>query len=209
MDNHYPENVIKKLIRQKTHQLYNTQQKKKNNHRGHKTHTITIYIGTVTEISNIAKPYNREIVHRSCNQVGNIFSRLKAPKPRITKSHVIYSVTCKDCDKEYIGQSSQRLQDRQNAHKYTKNATTSLNKHKKTKKHNFNDEDTKILGIEPQQKQKEILEMIHIQVNNETVVNDKQDTKNLSHINMPILRRPPDRRRRQDSQYSLTFKTTT
>ncbi|XP_044757795.1 uncharacterized protein LOC123315953 [Coccinella septempunctata] len=128
--NHYPETLITKLTKQRTHRLYNTQHTK--------TPTDTTkriqlpYIqGLSQKISNILKPYNREVVHRPYNQVGNIFR------------------------------------------------------------------------IEPQQRRREILEMIHIQVNNENVVNDKQDTKNLSQIYMPILRRPPIERRRQDNQHSI------
>ncbi|XP_044760304.1 uncharacterized protein LOC123317760 [Coccinella septempunctata] len=128
--NHYPETLITKLTKQRTHRLYNTQQTKTPTDTTRRIQLPYIQ-GLSQKISNILKPYNREVVHRPYNQVGNIFR------------------------------------------------------------------------IEPQQRRREILEMIHIQVNNENVVNDKQDTKNLSQIYMPILRRPPIERRRQDNQHSI------
>ncbi|XP_044745164.1 uncharacterized protein LOC123307028 [Coccinella septempunctata] len=154
--NHYPETFMKKLIKQRTHRLYNTQYTKKSTTETTVRIQLPFIQGLSQKMNNIIKPYNREIVYRPCNQISSVFSKLKGPTPKTKKSQVVYSIPCKDCDKQYIGQTSQRLKDRLNAHKYTKNATTALNKHKNTSKHEFNYEDTKILGIELQQKRREI-----------------------------------------------------
>ncbi|XP_044760307.1 uncharacterized protein LOC123317762 [Coccinella septempunctata] len=175
--NNYPKIMVQKLIKQRTHRLYNTQEKEKSTTDNTKRIPLPFIQGLSQKINNIMKPFKRELVHKPQNQIGQIFSKIKASTPKMKKSQVIYSVPCRDCDKQYIGQTSQRLQDRLNAHKYTKNASTALNKHKKTQKHDFNYEDTKILAIEPQQNKREILEMIHIQMADENTVNDRLDTK--------------------------------
>lgn len=142
------------------------------------------------KITKILKPHNIELVHKPQNQIKEIFTKLKTSTPKSKKSNLVYSIPCKNCDKQYIGQTSQSLHDRLNAHKYTKNATTALNKHKKTKKHEFDYDETKILTIEPRRRQREIWEMIHIQSNLEKTVNDRQDVKQLSQFYVPLLKKP-------------------
>lgn len=79
----------------------------------------------------------------------NKFSRLKATTSKFKKSNLVYSIPCEDCNKQYIGQTSQRLHDGLNDYKCTKNAARDLNNHKKTKNYEFDHKDTKILTTEP------------------------------------------------------------
>ena len=111
---------------------------------------------------------------------------MKSKTPKFKQTDVIYSIPCNDCDKIYIGQTTQHLSDRINGHKYAKNPTA-LTNHRKNEKHDFDYNNTQILAIEKKQKKREILEMIYIQKNIEKSINHRTDIKNFSSIYFPIL----------------------
>lgn len=106
---------------------------------------------------------------------------LETKTPKDKKNHVVYEIPCKDCNKVYIGQTSQYLKNRLNSHTYDKKNKTALTNHMMETKHNFNYEQTEILKTETNNKKRELLEMIYIQKNNNTV-NSKTDTNNLNKI---------------------------
>ncbi|KAK9889327.1 hypothetical protein WA026_004603 [Henosepilachna vigintioctopunctata] len=188
--NHYPINVIKALIKERTHKLYNSKTIKSRTENNTTKVTIPFIGNTSYKLKNILKDHNLEVVHRPQNQVKQVFSRLKAITPSKKKSNIVYSIPCKDCGKEYIGQTSQRLQDRINSHKYTKTASTALNKHRTTENHEFDYEKTRILTTQGNRKLREIHEMFHIQANLENTVNDRHDVKQLSLFYLPLLKNP-------------------
>ena len=97
------------------------------------------------------------------------------------QTHAIYKIPCTNCDKVYIGQTSQYLQERIKAHKYSKTAATALNKHKIDTGHNFNYEDTQILDTEQHTYKRNIKEMLHISLDKNSV-NNNTEIKNLSKI---------------------------
>ena len=102
------------------------------------------------------------------------------------KTHVVYKIPCNDCNGQYIGQTAQYLQERVKAHKYTKSASTALNKHKTDTNHKFDYNATSILGIEHNTYKRNILEMIHINLEPNSI-NNKSEINNLSQIYKTIL----------------------
>ena len=102
------------------------------------------------------------------------------------QSHVIYKIPCNDCNGTYIGQTSQYLQERIKAHKYTKSASTALNRHKTDTGHSFNYDQTSILGVEHNNYKRNILEMIQINLDPNSV-NSKSEINHLSKIYQTIL----------------------
>lgn len=101
------------------------------------------------------------------------------------KSNVIYQIPCGDCNKVYIGQTSQYLNERLNGHKFQNN-TTALKKHAHDYKHKFNFDNTIILDNENNKKARNILESIYIK-NNENTCNNKTEITNLPKLYYPII----------------------
>ncbi|XP_045460449.1 uncharacterized protein LOC123670910 [Harmonia axyridis] len=123
--NNYPTKMTTPIINERIHRLHNLRTTEENKEQ--KTRIPIPYTKNLShKITKILKPHNIELVHKPQNQLKEIFTKLKNSTPKSKKSNVVYSIPCKDCDKQYIGQTSQRLHDRLNAHKYTKNATTEL-----------------------------------------------------------------------------------
>ena len=82
--------------------------------------------------------------------------------------------------------TTQYLQNRINGHKYTKDASTSLHKHQKDTKHEFNFNNTKILDKDNNKNKLAIKEMIHIKKETNSI-NNKQDIGNLSLIYFNLI----------------------
>ena len=101
------------------------------------------------------------------------------------QTHTVYEIPCIDCNKVYIGQTCQYLQERIKAHKYSKTAATALNKHKIDTGHNFKYEDTKILSIEQHTYKRSIKEMLHIS-SEKNSINNNTEINNLSKIYQTI-----------------------
>lgn len=78
------------------------------------------------------------------------------------------------------GQTKQYLQNRIHGHKNS-SQPTALIKHAKQFNHNFNFQNTKILNFEQNQKAREILEMVQIK-RNPNSVNDRVEIAGLSKI---------------------------
>lgn len=108
----------------------------------------------------------------------------------MSKSGVIYSFRCKECNKSYIGQTGQKLKNRIAQHKSdfrnkrkiinkNKNATAAL-QHTINTGHTFNYDSVKILDAEINFRKRLTLEMLHI-VNegDNNAVNLKSDVESL------------------------------
>lgn len=184
--NNYPLPQIKKIIKQRTHKLYNTE-----NSTNKKEEPITFipipYVPSLSEkIENILKPYsNVKIAHKPHIQIKQLYSKLKSPTPLTETSHVVYKINCNNCEGVYIGQTEQKLKDRLKGHKYSK-TQTALYKHKTENGHTFNYDETVVLDRETNKKSREFLEMIHIK-QNEKSINDRSDIKYLHNIYSTIL----------------------
>lgn len=63
--------------------------------------------GLTSKLKNIFRNDNVKIAVRNLKTVGSLYTRLKDPIPTLQKSNVVYAIDCQDCDKKYIGQTSQ------------------------------------------------------------------------------------------------------
>ena len=101
------------------------------------------------------------------------------------KSNVIYKIDCLSCkkqniDKIYIGETSQPLKTRIKQPIYTTNRqilTSALVIHAVSEGHQFDFENTSILGIERNTKKRKTKEALHILRNIDRTVNFKTDTE--------------------------------
>ncbi|XP_044762030.1 uncharacterized protein LOC123319226 [Coccinella septempunctata] len=197
--NNYPQEMINKTIKQRTHKFYNSL-----SYQNPKTEPIVYiplpYIPTLSEkIENIIKPYpNIRIAHKPVIQVNQLFSRLKAIVPKGQKSHIVYEIPCNQCNGVYIGQTEQNLNNRIKGHKYSK-TQTALYKHTIENNHTFNFENTRILDREKNKRTREFLEMICIK-RNPNSINDRTDINGLNKIYSTIIKKTAEndneRRRR-------------
>ncbi|XP_060523582.1 uncharacterized protein LOC132700362 [Cylas formicarius] len=187
--NNYPERLINTIFKKRIHLFYNQTKQKSNTQQKQKKNYLSLpYIPSMSEnFSKIFMNHNITIAHKGYNLVKNIFSKLKDKIPDEKKSHVIYEIPCNDCEGVYIGQTSQYLKNRINGHKYDKKNTTALKSHCAETKHSFNFAKVKILKTENNTKKREILEMVEIQKNKNSI-NSKTDTNNLSKLYCNILK---------------------
>ncbi|MBV2145435.1 MAG: GIY-YIG nuclease family protein, partial [Wolbachia endosymbiont of Pissodes strobi] len=119
--------------------------------------------------------------HKSHNLLNSLFTKLKPKTPVMKNSNVVYSIPCENCPSTYIGMTSQLLKNRLNGHKYTKNASTALDKHQKNEKHCFNFNKTQILNKDQNYQKLIIKEMIEIK-KDKNAINDRTDIGGLSNI---------------------------
>ena len=189
LENNYPQQLINKITNKRIHAFYNSlshKNKQGNSNQPSKYFSIP-YVNNLSEkIEKIFKHHDINITHKSQNHIKQFFTKLKSETPKMKKTHVIYKIPCNDCNMKYIGQTSQYLQERIKAHKYAKSASTALNKHKTDTNHTFNYDETSILGIEHHSYKRNILEMIHINLD-PNCVNNKSEINNLSKIYQTIL----------------------
>lgn len=187
--NNYPETFIKNIFKKRIHKFYNknpskTQTKTNNS----QTNYIPIPYtkGLSEQLGKKFKKHDISICHKGNKLLKSNFSKLKAKTPPSKKTHVIYKIPCDNCDKVYIGQTSQHLEKRIQGHKYDKLNKTALTKHTQTMKHKFNFDKTEILATETHTKKREIIEMIEIKKHPNSI-NDKTDTQNLNKIYNNLL----------------------
>jgi len=148
------------------------------------------YINTKSKmLSKILKPFN--IVPTFCNNNKNnlAFSNKKSKTNITDKSNIVYSIPC-ECGKQYIGTTSQKLNNRLTQHKSDnklKPNATALSIHSNQFLHKFDYTKTKVLDSEPNYNKRLISEAIHIKFNNNSTVNHKTDTQLLKDSYLPLL----------------------
>lgn len=188
INNGYPINLINKIFKNRLHKAYNTfkYDKKQNEHSNNKFIALPYVQNLSEKINKICKPYNITIAHKNQNNLAPLFSKIKAETTKFKQTNVIYKIPCNDCPNVYIGQTKQYLQNRINQHKAESSNITALKKHRINTEHNFNFNNTTILHKEKNQKVRNVLEMIYIKKDNNSV-NDRTDIANLSKIYYSIL----------------------
>lgn len=182
LNNNFPLKLINKITKQRTFKFYNSDSKNPetiNNNR----YIAMPYTNELSEkLKYILSKHNIIVCHKAQNLLANLYTPLKSKVQKKKKSNVVYAIPCLNCPKKYIGMTTQYLDSRLNGHKYTKNASTALHKHEKDLNHEFNFAETKILSQDTNYHKLVIKEMYHIKKDNNTVVNDRQDIRNLSQI---------------------------
>ncbi|XP_045463451.1 uncharacterized protein LOC123673068 [Harmonia axyridis] len=140
--------------------------------------------GLTKKLINIFKHEKVKIAIYNKKTVGNLYTKLKDPIQTLLKSNVVYEVKCEDCEKIYIGHTSQWLKSRLALHKsdIAKHPDRcALATHAFNLNHKINFEEAKVLKTEKNYKKRLILEMIEIN-KQENIINKKTDTNKLSAI---------------------------
>ena len=190
-ENNYPNKLINQITKKRIHTFYNTLARKKHTDTTSNQPSIYFslpYVQCLSEkIGKIFEHYGVKITHRSQNHVKQFFSKLKSQTPKMKQTHLVYKIPCLNCNSSYIGQTSQYLTERIKAHKYAKSASTALTKHKIETDHNFNFSETSILATEQNTFKRNILEMIHINLDKDCI-NSKSEINNLSKIYQTLFK---------------------
>lgn len=182
IENNYPTKLINKIVRKRIHAFYNTLSHSKTRGQEPPIFFSLPYVSGLSEkIGKIFKYHNIKTTFKSQNHVKKFFSKLKSQTPKMKQTHLVYKIPCLDCNSFYIGQTIQHLGERIKAHKYAKSASTALTKHKEETGHNFNFPETSILVSEKNTFKRSILEMIHINLEKNSI-NNKSEINNLSKI---------------------------
>lgn len=119
-----------------------------------------------------------------------IYSKLKSNIPQSNRSNLIYSVNCKDCTTNYIGQTGQYLSNRLSKHRSDINLGNNgcaLAQHALSQNHSFDFEQCKIMDVEPNLAKRKLKEMIHI-VRTPITCNLRTDTANLSQLYTNLIK---------------------
>ncbi len=148
--------------------------------------------GLFEKIVPIFKDTTKKIVAKGGNNLRRtIFTRVKDKVPTMEKSHVVYKIPC-NCEECYVGETKNRVQTREDGHKYNITAEnkshSALCKHviESNPKHEPQWNNVEIMFQERNQKTRQIKEMIAIKrtANN---MNKKTDTLFLSTIYNSVL----------------------
>lgn len=132
---------------------------------------------------------NLKIARFSLVNNGIFFTNKKDKTPLLSKSDVVYRLTCNECKLPYIGQTSTTLKQRISLHKSDSKLRPqrcSLASHVKETGHTIDYDNIKVLEVERNLFKRSFLEMCHISVS-ENNLNKKTDIKDLSKIYCYIL----------------------
>jgi hypothetical protein len=100
------------------------------------------------------------IVFHASNKL-NKLCKLKTKLPNLMCSHVVYKVSCRDCEEFYIGKTIRRLQTRLQEHQ--KDINSALKQHSMLMDHNINFNNTEILAKDNSDFRLSIKETLKIQ----------------------------------------------
>jgi len=105
-------------------------------------------------------------------------SALVAPKDKtepLKQSGVVYEITCADCEAKYIGESARKLEKRLNEHKSSAGSSKSaVREHVvRSKGHQIDWDNVKLLEREPKDFSRKVLEAIHIRTETPKLNRDK------------------------------------
>lgn len=127
---------------------------------------------------------NIKIATKNVKTMYNCFTKTKTKIEKLEQSNLVYKIPCHNCDKTYIGETSQNLSRRLCSHRSDckiKKRSCALVDHVLDKKHTMNFEDVSILSVEKYQLKRRFLEMVHIKKDNNSI-NKKSDINKLSNI---------------------------
>ncbi|XP_055604018.1 probable serine/threonine-protein kinase mkcB [Uranotaenia lowii] len=150
---------------------------------------------------------NIKIAQKTVNNIGKLYPIVKDPILPAQQSNIVYSIPCRDCEKVYIGLSTNTLTKRMYGHKSDVNKyekilesgvtsitdiksklgdTTAMTDHVIKTEHRFEHARAKIIDRAQYTSTLRILEMCHI-TNTENTVNYRTDTAKLNTTYAGIL----------------------
>ena len=185
--NGYPESLLKRL-------LYSTKAPTNNLNKDSDAkiiyHTLPNIPNLSNKLVNIFKLNKTKFAFKNMKIIGNFYSNLKNSIDNLSKSNLVYSLECKSCNKQYIGQTSQKLKLRITQHKSDikcKPNSCALSKHVIENLHLVDFTNPKILAFENNLDKRLFLEMCYIN-KIENNLNFRKDIQNLSNIYSFLLR---------------------
>ncbi|KAJ8977068.1 hypothetical protein NQ317_017230 [Molorchus minor] len=134
-----------------------------------------------------------KLAFRNVLNIRSLFSKLKDKDDKLHSSNVIYSINCKDCNKNYIGQTSRCLKDRITSHKSDircNKQTCTLAKHVLDTNHIMDYDNVQILEKENNLHKRLFLEMSHI-FKDANTINSRKDIEGLSIMYTYLLQFDP------------------
>lgn len=164
---------------------------------------------------------------RSVNTVRDLYTRIKDPVPMDHQNNVVYRIQCGDCEKCYIGMTSNLLTKRLSGHRSNLNQLenllgsgltytdepvralrekTALLAHCIDHEHRFKYDSTRIVDQTYKKNVLPILEMIHISNDNNTI-NKRTDTDRLNATLSGLIHKIHTIRTRDRSRYINTNTT--
>ena len=194
MLNSYPENFIKKHIKNRIFQLKNKDRNSffipKNNEReiDYKRVISIPYYGNLScKLKRQLKKYNITTVFRNITKLDKYIKLGKDPLNKSDISNVVYKIPCLDCSKTYVGQTGRMLCVRCDEHKKNINLNEKyhnvVTKHRINNKndtgfqHNFDWDNIEILHKETNYFKRIIAEMFYIKKEGNNSINVMSDLK--------------------------------
>ncbi|MBV2145486.1 MAG: GIY-YIG nuclease family protein, partial [Wolbachia endosymbiont of Pissodes strobi] len=165
IDNGYPLNFLKKLLFNiRINNINNNIHDNINNDISNVCYASFPYIKELTpKIIKIFRNEPVKLALKNVKSIGNLYSKLKDKTIALNYSNLVYSIPCNNCDKKYIGQTSQNLKNRISGHKsdirLQKN-TSALSEHAYITGHIPNFNEIKILHTETNLNKRLFLEMV-------------------------------------------------
>ena len=130
------------------------------------------FVAGVEKLQRVLKnELDVEMAFKRGNTIGRTLSRLKRPKGPAERRGIVYSIGCKDCDKEYIGESQRTLDKRRSEHMKcceTGDETNGIYMHTRNTKHRIDWLNAKVIGLEANSSRRKKLESIHIKAQDST-----------------------------------------
>ena len=96
--------------------------------------------------------------------------RPKDPTENTRKTGVVYNIKCRDCDKEYIGETGRTLGKRVEEHR--KLTSSAVHEHMSTTGHRIDWNKVKVIDSEPVEHRRKTKEAIHIKQRRPTLNRD-------------------------------------
>ena len=160
-NNGYPEFLLNEILYSAQPQNYNLI-----NTQNESIYYSLPYIPKLSnKLSNILKSDNAKFAFKNTNTIGKYYTKLKDNIDNFSKSNVVYSLKCKSCNKNYIGQTSQKLKSRITQHSSDikcKPNSCALSKHVIENLHLIDFKNPKILAYQNNLDKRLFLEMCYI-----------------------------------------------
>jgi hypothetical protein len=203
--NNYPERLIRKLIYKAVSKLQVNNNINPNQNLINNNNNNIIAYSKLPFIAGLTNKIQKEFKIKNDNikfglkpykKVYSIFTNTKSKIPHFRKSDLVYKIQCEhpNCDKVYIGETSQHLKERVDQHKndvsnrhrnIPKTALVEHVLHHESMNNgnptsfSFDFEGTKILTQESNTQRRKLAEAAQIWLHNDCAINIKKDTKNL------------------------------
>ena len=156
-DNGYPRNFIRRCLRRQ-HRI--------NNPRTNENRRVSIpYIKNIAEMTaRILQQYGLSVAYKPINTLRHTLSRTKPNRNPMDKTNVIYQISCRDCEKQYVGQTGRRLSTRLHEHQLAirrHDPSSLISIHEDAEGHHFNLDEVKILARANNRRKREFMEAWH------------------------------------------------